>query len=91
MYNAESKLGFFLSILTQQSLFQKQEAEIILIDSASPQNEYQLFQTLLPQLKQLNIPIVYARSEKERQFKVLGIGQFYYLNPPISPFWGLMK
>ncbi|WPF87447.1 glycosyltransferase [Cyanobacterium aponinum AL20118] len=64
LYNAENKLGFFLSILIQQSLFQKQEAEIILIDSASPQNEYQLFQTLLPQLKHQNIPIVYARSEK---------------------------
>ncbi len=63
LYNAESKLGFFLSILTQQSLFRKQEAEIILIDSASPQNEYQVFRTLLPQLRKLNIPIVYARSE----------------------------
>lgn len=63
LYNAESKLGLFLSILTQQSLFKKQEAEIILIDSASPQQEYQVFQTLLPQLRVLNIPIVYARSQ----------------------------
>ncbi|MGI0479658.1 glycosyltransferase [Geminocystis sp. CENA526] len=60
LYNAESKLGRFLSILTQQPIFHKQEAEIILIDSGSPQQEYQVFQQLLPSL---NIPIVYARSE----------------------------
>lgn len=63
LYNAESKMGLFLSILTQQSLFKKQEAEIILIDSASPQQEYQVFQRLLPQLRELKIPIVYVRSK----------------------------
>jgi len=61
LYNAESKLGYFLSILAQQTIFQKQEAEIILIDSGSPQQEYQVFQQLLPTL---NLPIVYARSEQ---------------------------
>lgn len=60
LYNAESKLGRFLSILSQHTIFQKQDAELILIDSGSPQQEYQLFQQLLPSLK---IPVVYARSE----------------------------
>lgn len=60
LYNAESKLGRFLSILAQHTIFQKQDAEVILIDSGSPQQEYQVFQQLLPNL---NIPIVYARSE----------------------------
>lgn len=60
LYNAESKLGRFLSILAQHTIFQKQDAEVILIDSGSPQQEYQVFQQLLPSL---NIPVVYARSE----------------------------
>jgi hypothetical protein len=60
LYNAESKLARFLSILAQQTVFQKQSAEIILIDSGSPQQEYQVFQQLL---SSLNLPVVYARSE----------------------------
>ncbi|WP_017294068.1 glycosyltransferase [Geminocystis herdmanii] len=60
LYNAESKLECFLSILAQHTIFQKQDAEVILIDSGSPQQEYQVFQQLLPHL---NIPIVYVRSE----------------------------
>jgi hypothetical protein len=61
LYNASDKLEFFLTILAQQTLCQKKEVEIILIDSGSPQAEYQVFQQLLPQL---DLPIVYARSEK---------------------------
>ncbi len=61
LYNAQSKLGRFLSILAQQTIFQKQFAEIILIDSGSPQQEYQVFQQLLPTL---NLPMVYARSQE---------------------------
>lgn len=61
LYNAESKLARFLSILAQQTIFQKQSAEIILIDSGSPQQEYQVFQQLL---SHLNLPIVYARSQE---------------------------
>ncbi|MBL1209427.1 glycosyltransferase [Geminocystis sp. GBBB08] len=61
LYNAESKIGRFLSVLAQQTICQKQEAEIILIDSGSRQQEYGVFQQLLPTL---NLPIVYARSEE---------------------------
>ncbi|BAQ60308.1 glycosyl transferase [Geminocystis sp. NIES-3708] len=61
LYNAESKLNRFLSILAQQTIFQKQEAEIILIDSGSTQEEYRVFQQLV---SILDLPIVYARSKK---------------------------
>jgi glycosyltransferase involved in cell wall biosynthesis/predicted 3-demethylubiquinone-9 3-methyltransferase (glyoxalase superfamily) len=61
LYNAETKLGLFLSILAQQTIFQKQEAEIILVDSGSPQQEYQVFQQLL---SSLDLPIIYARSQE---------------------------
>ncbi|BAQ63703.1 glycosyltransferase [Geminocystis sp. NIES-3709] len=61
LYNAENKLKHFLSILAQQTILLKQDAEIILIDSGSPQQEYQVFQQLLPTL---NLPILYARSEE---------------------------
>lgn len=63
LYNAESKLARFLSILAQQTIIQKQEAEIILIDSGSPQQEYKVFQAIQ---SELNLPIIYARS-KERE------------------------
>lgn len=69
LYNAESKLGHFLSILTQQTLWQKNQLEIILVDSASPQNEYQVFQQFFSLDKTQNnspqdIPVVYGRSEE---------------------------
>jgi glycosyltransferase involved in cell wall biosynthesis len=60
LYNAAAKLPLFLQVLAYQTLLQKQQAEVILIDSGSTDEEYQVFKQLAPQL---NIPIVYARSQ----------------------------
>ena len=60
LYNASDKLGHFLKILAQQTLCDRKEVEVILIDSGSPDNEYQVCKQLFPQL---NLPLVYARSQ----------------------------
>lgn len=61
LYNAADKLPLFLKSLQFQTLLQQQDAEIILIDSGSPTDEYKVFQQLA---SQLNIPLVYARSQQ---------------------------
>ncbi len=63
LYNASSKLAFFLKTLKHQTLVQRKEAEIILIDSGSPGDEYTVFKQIIDKL---NIPVIYARS-KERE------------------------
>lgn len=60
LYNAASKLPLFLQLLTYQTMIQKQQVEVILIDSGSPDQEYKVFQELA---SRLNIPFVYARSK----------------------------
>jgi glycosyltransferase involved in cell wall biosynthesis len=65
LYNAAGKLARFLEILTQQTLFQQNQVEIILIDSGSPDVEYKVFQELLPKLTSNTdkLPVIYARSK----------------------------
>jgi glycosyltransferase involved in cell wall biosynthesis len=66
LYNAAEKLPLFLNILSYQTMVQKHQAEIILIDSGSPGEEYKVFQELAPQL---NIPILYARSKNRESIQ----------------------
>ncbi|MFM7577001.1 MAG: glycosyltransferase family 2 protein, partial [Microcystaceae cyanobacterium] len=61
LYNAAEKLPFFLRTLSHQSLIQKGSAEVILVDSGSPSNEYQVFQQLAPEL---GYPILFVRSQQ---------------------------
>ncbi len=61
LYNAADKLSLFLKTLEHQTLIQKGEAEVILVDSGSPDEEYKVFLDLAPQL---NIPLLYVRSEQ---------------------------
>jgi len=59
LYQAADKLSFFLHALGNQTLFKKRGAEVILIDSGSPDREYEVFQTAI---RALSMPVVYARS-----------------------------
>ncbi|BAQ63372.1 glycosyltransferase [Geminocystis sp. NIES-3709] len=59
LYNASDKLPLFLQVLAEQTLIKKGQVEIILVDSGSPDREYQVFQQLQ---SELNLPIVYLRS-----------------------------
>jgi glycosyltransferase involved in cell wall biosynthesis len=61
LYNAASKLPTFMRILGQQTMVRSGECEIVLIDSGSPTNEYEIFKQAWPTDK---LPVLYARSEK---------------------------
>ncbi len=60
LYNAASKLPLFLRVLAEQTLVKIGQVEIILVDSGSPDQEYQVFKQLQ---SELNLPIVYLRSQ----------------------------
>ncbi len=61
LYNAAPKLPLFLQLLSYQTMIQKGEVEVILIDSGSPDQEYSVFQNIV---SNFNIPFVYARSKQ---------------------------
>nr|WP_198648475.1 glycosyltransferase [Cyanothece sp. BG0011] len=60
LYNAAEKLPLFLNTLQHQTLMHSGDGEIILVDSGSPGDEYEVFKQLAPQL---NLPILYVRSQ----------------------------
>ncbi|QUS62002.1 glycosyltransferase [Synechocystis sp. PCC 7339] len=59
LYNAAAKLPLFLKTLQHQTLIKLGEAEVVLVDSGSPGNEYEVFKDLAPTL---GYPLLYARS-----------------------------
>ena len=59
LYDAADKLPVFLRALSRQTLLQAGQAEVVLVDSGSPGEEYAAFRGLFDGL---SIPIVYARS-----------------------------
>jgi len=59
LYNAASKLPTLLASLNQQSLTQRGELEVVLIDSNSPTDEFRAFEQFVSSHA---IPVVYARS-----------------------------
>jgi len=61
MYNAGSKLELFLRKIAEQTLFAQKQIEIILIDSCSPTNEFEVFDRVQ---KEIKLPIVYGRSQQ---------------------------
>ena len=60
LYNAADKLPLFLKTLQHQTVMHSGEGEIILVDSGSPGDEYEVFKQLAPEL---NLPILYVRSQ----------------------------
>lgn len=60
LYNASDNLAYFLTDLCEQTLVRTGQCEIILIDSASPSNEQQVF---LEFMRGRNVEIVFARNE----------------------------
>lgn len=59
LYNAADKLPRFLDALSLQTLFAADQAEIILVDSGSPGDEYSVFRRWAAERR---LPMVYARS-----------------------------
>ncbi len=61
LYNAAEKLPLFLRTLQHQTLIQRGEAEVILVDSGSPGDEYEVWQQLAAEL---DYAILYVRSQQ---------------------------
>ncbi|TCR70031.1 glycosyltransferase [Bosea sp. BK604] len=61
LYNAESKLRTLLDNISAQSLTRAGQVEVVLVDSASPTEEYEVFKAYC---SERSLPIVFARSEK---------------------------
>jgi glycosyltransferase involved in cell wall biosynthesis len=59
LYNAADKLPTLLATLQRQSLAQRGELEVVLVDSASPTSERHVFESFVAAH---DLPIVYARS-----------------------------
>ena len=59
LYKAADKLSFFLHALGNQTLLESRALEVILVDSGSPDGEYEVFSK---RLESLPMPVVYARS-----------------------------
>ena len=62
LYNAADKLPTLLSMLNQQSLAQRGELEVVLVDSGSPADERGVVSAFA---KQHDLPVVYARSAQQ--------------------------
>jgi glycosyltransferase involved in cell wall biosynthesis len=60
LYNAASKLPDFMRQVSGQSLFAKDEIEVILVDSGSPTNEYAVFKSLM---ETLPLPTLFVRTK----------------------------
>lgn len=61
LYKAASKLNFFLTALSQQTLLKQGHVEIILVDSGSPTNEREV---VAAYLAHTSLNAVYARSSE---------------------------
>jgi glycosyltransferase involved in cell wall biosynthesis len=59
LYNAASKLNFFLTALAEQTMFKAGHAELIIQDSASPLDEKAVLDTFL---QHTSMPVVYGRA-----------------------------
>jgi glycosyltransferase involved in cell wall biosynthesis len=59
LYKAEQKLKYFLETLQHQTLIKRGEAEVILVDSGSPTDEYSVFKDIAPNL---GYDLLYVRS-----------------------------
>lgn len=61
LYNAADKLARFLDALSLQTLFASDQAELVLVDSGSPGEEYAVFRRWAEGRR---LPMVYARSAR---------------------------
>lgn len=74
LYNAADKLSNFLTALSCQTLVQKDQVEIILVDSGSPSDEKEVLDSFLAKNK---LNLLYARSESRETIQAAwnrGIG-----------------
>ncbi len=86
LYDAANKLTRFLEVLAHQTLLQKKQAEVILVDSGSPAQEYLIWQQLASELR---IPIVYARTQKRETIQSAWNRGIFLSRAPYITFLGV--
>jgi glycosyltransferase involved in cell wall biosynthesis len=82
LYNAADNLPRFLETISLQTLLVRRQAELVLIDSGSPGNEYRLFREWA---ERTGLPAVYARSAKRETIQAawnrgIGLARGRYLS-----------
>ena len=93
LYNAENKLDLFLRMIAQDLMIRRGEAELLLIDSGSPTNEYGVFKEVMDRTP---LPAFYGRSTNRETIQAAwnrGIGEargdyltFLGVDEAITPF-----
>lgn len=82
LYHAADKLPAFLRALRLQTLFAQNQAEIVLVDSGSPSDEYAGYRALADELQ---LPVVYARTSRRETIQAawnrgIGLSRGEYLS-----------
>jgi glycosyltransferase involved in cell wall biosynthesis len=82
LYNAADNLPRFLEALRLQTLLRTRQAEVVLIDSGSPGDEYRVFRQWA---EQSGLPTVYARSAQRETIQAawnrgIGLARGKYLS-----------
>jgi glycosyltransferase involved in cell wall biosynthesis len=85
LYNAADKLPTLLNMLTRQTAAQREELEVVLIDSNSPADEYG---AMLRFLETHSLPVVYARSENRETIQAAWNRGIHLARAPYLCFLG---
>ncbi|MFA6964002.1 glycosyltransferase [Bosea sp. (in: a-proteobacteria)] len=85
LYNAETKLRTLLDNISAQSLARDGQIEVVLVDSASPTKEYEVFKDYAAQSA---LPIVFARSEQRETIQAAWNRGIKLANAPYLTFLG---
>lgn len=93
LYNAENKLDLFLRMISQDRMLRRGEAEVILVDSGSPTNEFRVVKDFM---ERHSLPFFYGRSQNRETIQAAwnrGIGEargdyltFLGVDEAIAPF-----
>ncbi|MCH8342450.1 MAG: glycosyltransferase [Planctomycetes bacterium] len=89
LYKAANKLAVFLRRLNQQTLLRDSQIELVLIDSGSPTNEYDVFNKCARDLSiPAVIPAVYARTRQRETIQCAWNRGLWLTRTPYVAFLG---
>ena len=86
LYNAAPKLRLFLTALSQQTLVRKGSVEVVLVDSGSSTNEYEVAKEFLASRP---LDAVYARSEQRETIQAAWNRGIHLSRAPYLVFLGV--
>lgn len=86
LYNAHTKLKLFLTMLSLQTLVRRGEVEVVLMDSGSKGNEYEVMKEFLANH---SISVVYARSAQRETIQAAWNRGIHLARAPYLVFLGV--